>query len=991
MKNEEKRSEFLSRIFNAFSLFIKREALYLFFLLASVFIATINIGGKYEINFINVQWPINASLTFDNLFRGITFSNYGTVGFISIFNLPEISSIYLLNLLGLPVYIQEIILISVTQFISLVFFYKIFFDYMFSYIGEQNKKLFVSALASSLTVFSYASQVLFWWNFIPQGFFLLAFGSGLIFYEMKFFENYLRGVASNEHLLFIFVFSSLSISVNTPFNISFLWMILIMPLFVIVDNFYYIKIRKIVYSYLITMLLIFLANLWVIFPTILETTYIPFSNISSINDNLSIFYAIGAVNPGNILYFTFATSQYSYPSLGTGIFETTGLILSYLILPLIFGGIISLERKSNRKYFILLGVYIITFLLIIGSGGPLKYLYLDIIFRNGDLLTALRNPYTAFIFAFNILYILLLISSGYRIILSIHSYIERIKTQKSKTRNNKFAKIISASIILLLVIPVFATSSSIYFGEAIPSNPLHSRVEVPAYEIHTANFVKTMLNCSAYVLIYPGGGLIDENWTHGYDGSDLLPNLINSNYVIDFPTNNLQDLIYQYIGNGKTNLLPNFASELSNMGIKYIVIEGNVTASPYWSYTFTPNYKSILNSINHTKHIVLLKRFFSNYVYENTLNTSLLYIPSTLVNSRDTIDGIIPIDNITKTFYNDMQRNYSLSPENFINSTYDKSIFISINESDRNETEALEGHLPFSYQGYGGPVVFNQYPLNISPINNYLIIKFRTNRNAAFGINAITTPNTTGDYEYLYYLAKNDSIFGLDGSSNSLGFGDANLSSYGLGIFTNTNITNMVIDLNAVTNKTIYKLLFEIYPVSNNGSPPANASNLPPYENLTIYSIEIGKNMFDLNNTFILSNQTFIPCSRELNLNASITSVKINGEHILLNVNLNAGDNSPIPVILTESYIKGWKVRYNENASAVTIINNNYSTLILLFPDGHGNNISLYLYLSGNQIFKHLLFFSLLMYISSLMLLVFPIIYRFCNKIALAKRNKTHV
>ncbi|MGP6240437.1 hypothetical protein ACNF40_08560, partial [Cuniculiplasma sp. SKW4] len=658
----------------------KNDILYILFFFISIFITIINIGGKYEIDFLNIQWPFNSSFVFYNLFNGFTFYNYGNISFINFFNFPETLFIYILSLIGFPVYMQEIFIISVFQFIALYYFYKLFYAYIFNFIDDNAIKTFVSALASLLVVFSFASQTVFWWNFIPGGFFLLSFGSAMLYYILLFYENYFDGRFVKKYLLYILIFSSLSISVNTPFNISFLWLFLITPIFPFINNFNKTNFKRLLFGYLIIILIMLIGNIWYIYPTLLEGYYIPFNTKSGTNFNLSIFYLAGNINILKIMEFTYATSQYSYPSLGSSIFFKYGKILAYAIFPIIFGGIISLNSKSNRNYFYLLFIYFITFLLLIGSEGPFKYLYLDLLFRNSELLLAFRNPYTALIFSFNLLYILLILFSGYRIFFSIHIYYKEVNIIKLRRYKKTIVRVIAILIILIMILPIISTSANIYLGEAIPVSPLKSRVQIPEYEVQTANYISEKLNNYNYVYLFPGGGVIDENWTHGYDGFDLLPNLIGSNYVIDSPANSMEDYLCEYIKYGETWEVPNFASSLSDLGIKYLVIEGNITATPYWSYTYTPNYQSILYSLNHTSNISLIKQFGSNYIYENTLNAKLVYIPEEAVNSSVAVNGIFPTKNITKEYYDDINRSYAMSPNNFINASYNGSILISVNE-----------------------------------------------------------------------------------------------------------------------------------------------------------------------------------------------------------------------------------------------------------------------------------------------------------------------
>jgi len=955
--------------------FLKNIYLSIIFLIISFLITIINIE-KYEINFINIQWPFNSSFVFYNLFNGLTLYNYGNVAFINFFNFPEILAIYLLSLF-FPVYLQEIFLLSFLQFISMYYFYKLSKYYIFNFLDDDHIKTFVSSLSSVLIVFSFASQILYWWNFIPQGFFLIAFGSGMFYYTMKFFDYYLNNNKINKkYLIFIMIFSSLSISVNTPFNISFIWMFIIFTglFFIRYVNKYKIKnIKKIFLGYIIIIFLILLANIWYILPTLIEGYYVPSLVSPNNNENLFIFYLASDINLLKIFTFSYSTSQYSYPSIGTYIFSAYGKVISYIIFPAILFGIISLNKKTNKRYFYILFIYFLTFLFIIGARGPFKYVYLDVIFKNGALFTGLRNPYTALIFSFNTLYIIVLIFSALRFIDYLKNHYKNHNFINIKKYKTSKLKLISVFIIFIIVImPVLSTSSSIYLGEAIPVSPLHARVIVPEYEIETADYIRNHLN-NNYAYLFPGG-FINQSWSHGYDAFDILPNLIGSNYVIDSPTNNISSDMYNYIKLGETYEIPNFASTLSDLGIKYIVIEGNVTATPYWSYTYTPNYSSILYSLNNTYGIKFVNKFGNNYVYENKINASIIYIPKEDINYKNYTNYIIPQLNITQNFYNDTIKNYNLSPDNYINITYNNEICIIINGTYRNITDKLEGKLPFSYASWGPPSIFNQYPLNINTSNyNYMTIKFETNKNTAFNIFAITTKNTTGGNIYVYNLAKSENIYDLFGNYNSLGTGDNKLNpAYGADWCNDNNVTTMTINLNEITNKNIYKLVFSFLPVINGTGDNLPINEWPEYENLTIYSIELGNNVF-FNHYGEYTNNTTYLSKNMVDLNANISYNIIKNEDFNINIYYNKNNDKPIPIILAENYENGWKIAYNKNVSNAKIINNNYSTEILIYPNNKGSNIEINMYFSGNNIFHRILLYSLLIYIIPLIMLMIPV------------------
>lgn len=943
--------------------------LIIIFGVSSLVVTILNLKGPYIINFINESWPINVSYTLYNLFHGTTIYNYGNLSFIDFFNLPPILLIYLLYIVKLPTYIQEIIIITLLQIIAMYFTFKICEQFIFKGIISVLERTSISIISSILIVFSFSSQALYWFDFIPGGLMLLSFGAGTLYYELKIYEDYMQNKLDRINFVLFFIFSSLSISTNTPINLSLILLMILLPLYVMKDYFNLSSIKKYFIISIMLLVLSIFSNLWYIIPTLMEGIYAPFSSTTSTTFNMSVYLSAGKLNPLQLFFFTFPTGSYSYPSLSTSIFKSYGILISYFETALIFAGLISVTKNNNKSYYITFVIYIFIYLMVIGSGGPFNPIYLYVFSKSSTFFVALRNPYNAFVFAQNMIFIFLIIYSIWRIkdslYIRLESHFERNNFLKFVSKRNKAFKnfLVITSILLVTATAVIPTSSAIYLGQALPSSPLKSTYSIPQYESETASYLST-LNSSGYIYLFPGGGIINQTWKHGYEGFDILPNLIGKNLVIDSPSNAALVEMCQIIRSATTYNYQNFASGLSDLGIEYLVIEGNISYTKYWSYTYTPSYSKIYKSLNQTSDISLIKVIGTNYIYKNDLNATIFYIPKTTVSQDKEINDISTNNNITLKFYNDMHKYYAGSPSNFINSTNESgTIHISVNSSERNYINKTEGQLPFSYQGWGGPSVFNQYPLNISTEkDNYLIIKFSTNSNAAITLSLISANRTKGNDQYGYYLAQNKSIVSGFGSINSLVNGDSKLNpTYGGGWVNVKNKTTMIIDLKQSGLGKVNKLLFSILPVFKGGFGNNNVpiTKWPKYENLTIYGINIGDSIFFNNSP---STKTIIPTNLSLNLNSSIIYKKEGCEVYSINIREKKGSLLPIPIVMTQNFENGWTYCAFRNIAKITILNENYSTLIIVYPTNKSTNLSFAIEFSGNKVFNKILILTLLIY-----------------------------
>ena len=956
----------------------KREIfLFSIFLALAFFISSIEIGGRYIIYFTDIQWEINPHYVLINLFNPFNNGNYGNVGFINFFNLPTVLSEFILNVLHIPIFISEILLLSILQFIALLYVYRIIRDFIFykpSIIGST----YLSALSSIFIVFGFAPQVLYWWDLLPNGFFLLAFGFGMLYYETVFLKNFVKKQFNARSLTILFIFSSLSISVNTPYNISFLWLLFTLPPILLIDSSEKIRIIRLLLGDLIILISVIAANMWYITTTLLQTSSVKSlaNSPSTISTNIYIFDTLaGHFNFLSLFSFSTASSEYSFPSTSTTIFQMYSSYAIPLILIIFSVATFIAIIYKNKQFISLLSLYILTIFFELGYAGPFKNFYF-FLFKYPTFLLAFRAPITGFIMAQDFLFVVLIVFSTNLIVSAIRNFIKNISREKMSleisnlcifinklSRNNHSGKVLTyLGVIIMIIIPLFMSSSAVYLGEAIPVQPLHARVSIPQYEYETANYIKNR-NLNHYALIFPGG-FISQNWTHGYDGYNILPELIGNNNVISGETNFVLKIVCNDIESGHTYLTRNFATTLANMNIKYLVIAGNVSYTPYFGFTYSPNYTNILKSLNSTMNMKLVANFGTNYIYENLVNSSFLYIPHTLLPVNK--DGYVITRNITSQFYEDSKISFNLSPNNTIIPTYQNGkLVISLNKNELNTTIHNEGHIPFSWDGYGAPSFFNQYPLSINPlINQYIIIHFQTSKYSAFSVNLVATNNTTGNMAYNYFLAMNRSIFGVSGNADNLGNGNSMLSKYGNGIFNSSNGSTLAINLNSLTNEAINKIVFTLFPIAKNGSAfYGPMSQWPLDENLTIYSIDLAYSPY-ASPVGPDENSTYIPSDTPLNLNVSLT-YNYSNTKISMKLSLSS-DKYPIPVILAQNNFGGWVVTSSTNVSSFNILTTNYSTEFLIYPMSGAKQIVLIVTYYPITIFYNDLYISLSIYISGL-------------------------
>ncbi|MEM3828770.1 MAG: hypothetical protein QXP36_06115, partial [Conexivisphaerales archaeon] len=206
---------------------------YLIFAILSITVSVVNLGGNYIIHFIDIYWPVNApsSLYFtENFFSAWSTENMGGYNILNIFNLAPYATIAALYLLGVPTYLQEIFLLSLMDFLSMSFYFRIMKEYLLN--NENEKHILISFFSSIILTFNYSMIIVIWWDSIPNGFFLIGFGPMFIYYLLRFSKSFLvQGKFDLLSASFLFLASALSFSVNIPFNMSLIFITLVFVLY----------------------------------------------------------------------------------------------------------------------------------------------------------------------------------------------------------------------------------------------------------------------------------------------------------------------------------------------------------------------------------------------------------------------------------------------------------------------------------------------------------------------------------------------------------------------------------------------------------------------------------------------------------------------------------------------------------------------------------------------------------------------------------------
>jgi hypothetical protein len=594
------------------------------------------------------------------------------------------------------------------------------------------------------------------------------------------------------------------------------------------------------------------------------------------------------------------------------------IYLSIILLSFVIKAF-SFKNKLRKEYFISFIFVIMLDIVMMGINSPIKSLEIYFINTNGILSEYLRgNPGTlefAFVFTLTIL-----------ILVSFYSILKPYVENNKKTGQ----KIIVILVLILLIFSFVATAPQNYDGYAVPHYPYRSRMVIPSFDYSVSKFIKNNSQ-NHYALLYPGG-FLEQNITHGYDAYDILPSMVPQSMIIDNPSNTFIKNIYNYIGS--PTLKENFSYYLYSSNIKYIVIEGDIGGNYPFGFSPPPNYPQILNHMNNTNGIKLVKKFGPDYIYMNENYPQGMISKANAFSNSNIIDGnIIPIQNITYEYYNYSISNHTVYEPNAIYNY--NGINVVINKTSWN----IISNLSYRYTP-AEPIFYNSIPLNINTSTDpVLIIKLKGNNNTVITPNALTSSNIS-----LYAILNSTDHISTGYPYNSLRDNNNTATSeYGCDhyLMSNNSIT-MIINLNkASPTKNIHYIYF---------SP--NALNEVPGSilNFTIESIQLGTYLSAPYGYFHVKLNVNSP----FNDNYSMNYNKTGYTNYNINVHIYHG-NDPIVLALFTSYSPYWIINDASGISSYKIIKlNNDTTGIIIYPSNHSKNLEFNIYYQPQKTYLHI-------------------------------------
>ncbi len=949
--------------------------------LVAVYVTLINVGGNYVIHFIDEIWPVNPSGQLVSYFNAWSGSQMGGLNVLNFFNLPIAAWSTLLSAAGLSIPSQEVITWAGLQALAGIYFYRIVREFFIGRVMPDHIAVPIATVAGIVSFVNYPVQALIWWDGLPSTFLLLGFGFMFVYYTLSMVRVYVStGRIHPLYVFLMFVSGTLGFSTNIPSNISLLLLTLILvPLPFFGSLTFRKSILKLSVSYALVIVVIAISSLWWLSTSYLASVSDPgyLSSSGSVAQNTAIFLSSTKMMQIPLLFRGMYLPHFQfnaeiYTPFNTFMFDTIGSVASYVFPAILIAGCVSAALYRKRvvlKFAYLLSATFLLSLFMVGVNSPILPLLLELN-RNTLLLQILRNPTGSLLYAFEDLLILSLVVALDMIYLTFRR--NRLKGdwsmpspgpgQLSKRRSGVLRMAASATIVVLLLwIPFFSMSTPIYTGDAVPVEPFHARMQIPSYVEDVANYIKHNLT-DGYALLYPGR-FISQNWTHGYDSYDVLPFLMPNTAVIDGPANFLTDYIYQTIEHANTATMAGYASILSSMGISYVVIEGQVGETPYWSYTKTPDYGTILNGLNVTQGITLAKIIGQDYIYRVDTSPSVFRIGASTIDPSLLSDGYAAQEiNITKTFYNLSLINSIYAPaHDFFPSWENNSIVISLNNSTKQSIDANQLEPPLWSPP---PTYFNGVPLQINTtIFPYLILNFSTNRNTAISIHVITTPDLSNmsvnelQQNYLFTVAP----------YNSLGWGDGMLApAYGGGYYTSSGRnTSMVINLPAVVSnsasKVINYIVIQIYPVSDNGTGLNGVPLLqwPGEQYVRINSIGIG-NSYSSNGSFVQPGSALVgnpppvtdapppgmfvvtPVVTAVASDVKLSYVRTSQYSYSINMTDSDTTGKPVLLVFNQNYLLNpWQVQDGRGLSGWEAVRVDYSLIgFLLYPEPGAHTIT---------------------------------------------------
>lgn len=915
---------------------------YLLFAAVSTLITSLNIGGQYIIHFIDIMWPLNPVESILTSFNMWSYSDYGYVNGINIFNFQYFFTIALLSYF--PIYIQELILLTVLQFIGAVYTYKIFKEFIF-----KNESMLTRILSLSAP-FPIIFSNYYWWDFIPLGFFLISFGVMFIYYSLAFLEVYNKNNKFNyKYIFFMGIASMLSFSSSAPVNANLIILSLIMPLFVMSRNE---DKRKVIIFYSILIGIVLFTNLWWIIPSYLAVLFTS-GSISSLGGSSNVYILmLNSYNANffNVLEFVHTVSPYFGLSGSLNINNFVYGISVYLSMILLFfaiGSFFYSKEKMRKEYFLSVFFLVLLDLVMMGINSPLKSIEVYLIDNNGILSEYLRGDPGTLYWAF---FFILTITITVSLYIILKPYLEKQRNRKSRA--------VIILILLLLIFSFISIAPQNYDGYAVPHYPYRSRMIVPNFDNEVATFLDENSG-QHYALLYPGG-FLEQNITNGYDAYDILPSMIPQSLLIDGPGNNLfLQNIYDYID---STITENLSYYLYSENVKYIVIEGDIGGNYPFGFSAPPDYNAILSHLNNTVGIQLVKNFGPDYIYQATRIPNGMISKVGIFSSSSIIDGdIVPLKNITKEYYDDSFSNRTVfEPNATLNNN---GITININQT----SWSIISNLSYRYTP-AEPIFYNSIPLDINTSTySVLIIKLKGNNNTVITPQLLISANVT-IYSILNQSTHVPTGYPYDIRDNNY----TATREYGCDhyLMSNKTLTLLLLINNADPALAIHYIYFSPAPLNR-----VYGSNL----SFTIESLELGSYFSSAYGMARVSS--LFP----YNYNYSFNYTRSGYTDFRVSAQITNG-SLPIVLSLFTSYSPDWAIKPVTGINSSKIIRlNNYTTGIVIYPKTGYNKLIFYVYYKPQCVYINIEHSLVILYVGFFVLMMAlykkPYVLRTANRL----------
>ena len=849
-----------------------KDAVPLTFLLAfSVFTVVENFGGAYTVNFIDNSWPMNPWGSFNADLYVWNPQQMGNFNLLSTGALPLTLWDSGLQALHLSPGIQELVTIVGLQWLAGASFFLLFDRYLLRRAGPTLRRP-LSVAAALACLVNLSVQTVYWWDFLPLGFEILAFGGAFLFLLTGELDRFLTHQPPRTlRILALGACGTIAFSVNVPFNLSFLVLSLYLPVLAVLAA--GISVRPFGRLFLfevLTIVLIGALSLWWLLPsaqlTLLQPAYVV-QQSASIN-SLQVFQSSTApitllnVLEGNVGYPVLAIGHY-----GLTYALATRYAIVLLALPL--AGIILglLEATSWQRAPLILAVLALFAqgLIVTGVNSPLYPVVFDALFRSPVLLTALRTPFVALGESVEVGWVVALA-------LSAAALYERlwgpspatpgapkgVETRTSAPHLPRWAAspsgpIIAVVLVGVLFVPVFAAAPSALAGDAVPIAPYEARTSVAAYEMEVASYLRGQLD-GHYALLFPGG-FLEQNWTHGYDGYDVLPSLLPGAFLIDnyregfvVGNNTLLTDVYASLQSDEPNW-SNLSGLLERIGVKDVVIEGALGGGFPFGQSFTPDYPKLLAALNGTAGLVLDRRIGPDYIYTVSQTRGLVYLASGSLSDAGLLEGsVVPRIDLTGAFRVastittpsvPYQWEFALTNGSGLDFGASASAKANANTEALAQVSALPSPL----------TLFNGVPLNLTAApGDCLVLNFSTNNATAISVTLVTSPTLLPSDSATIHAGE----WSVEGPASSLGDGDSSLvPSYGAGHFTSPGRSTILVDrltdtLSGSPTLTIRYILISLWPVLPSGSGIRGGSlqSWPGTQWVHIGQLALGQDLF---------------------------------------------------------------------------------------------------------------------------------------------------